>query len=102
MIQKFLLAFSVHFWNLHEILRRLVYSLMVLEARLSPQEPLKVKLSTKFQGVDFSISENSSAANVLTDPHENFKNPKNGPNRLQVMSNDEKHPKEVVKNFHGA
>ena len=38
---------------------------MVLEARFSPQEPLKVKLSTKFQGVDFSISENSSASNVL-------------------------------------
>ena len=43
----------------------MVYSLMVLEAIFSPQEPLKVKLSTKFQGVDFSISENSSAANVL-------------------------------------
>ena len=43
----------------------MVYSLTVFEARFSPQEPLKVKLSTKFQGVDFSISENSSAANVL-------------------------------------
>ena len=75
---------------------------MVLEARFSPQEPLKVKLPTKFQGLEFSISENSSAANVLTDPHENFKNPKNGPNRLQVMSNNEKHPKEVIKKFHRA
>ena len=100
MIQRFLLAFSLHFWNLQKILRRMVYSLMVLEAIFSPQEPLKVKLSTKFQGVDFSISENSSAANVLTGLHENFKNPKNGPNRLQVMSNDEKHPKEIIKNFH--
>ena len=65
MIQKFLLAFLFHFLNLHEILRRMVYSLMVLEARFSPQEPLKVKLPTEFQGVDFSISENSSAGNVL-------------------------------------
>ena len=80
----------------------MVYSLKVFKAKLSPQEPLKVKLSIKFQGFDFSISENSSAANVLTDQHENFKNPKNCPNRLQVMSNDEKHPKEVIKNFHRA
>ena len=65
MIQEFLLAFLLHILNLRKILRRMVYSLMVLEARFGPQEPVKVKLSTKFQGVDFSISENSSAANVL-------------------------------------
>ena len=78
----------------------MVYNMKAFEAKLSPQEPLKVKVSMKFQGVDFSISENGSAANVLTGPHENFKNPKNGPNRLQVMSNDEKHPKEIIKIFH--
>ena len=54
--------FLLHFWNLRETLRRMVYSLKVFEVKLSPQEPLKVKLSMKFQGVDFSIS---STVNVL-------------------------------------
>ena len=38
---------------------------MVFEARFSLKKPLKVKLSMKFQGVDFSVTEKSSAANVL-------------------------------------
>ena len=44
----------------------MVYSFMVFEAGFSPQEPVNVKLSMKFLEVDFSISEKSSAANVLT------------------------------------
>ena len=46
----------------------MVYILKAFRAELSPQEPLKVKLSMKFQGVDFSISEieNRLVANVLT------------------------------------
>ena len=63
--QKFLLAFILHIWNQRIILRRMVYNIMVFKARFRPQKPLKVKLSIKFQGVDFSISEKSSAANVL-------------------------------------
>ena len=55
---------------------------MVSEAKFSPQEPPKIQLSTKFQGGDFTISENSAATFTLTDPHENFKNLKNGPNGL--------------------
>ena len=50
----------------------MIYSLMVLGARFSPQELLKVKLSTTFQGVDFSISENSSSANVLRIFYDDF------------------------------
>ena len=62
------------------------------EALFSPQEPLKVKILSNFLGVDFSISENGSAVNVLTGPHENFKNSQKCPDVLYIMYNDEKTP----------
>ena len=81
-------------------MRRLVYNLLAFEAEFRSQDPLKVKLSIKFQGVDFSISEKSSGTKRLTESNENLKNPQNGSNRLPVMSYNEKHLLEVIKDFH--
>ena len=67
-------------------------NLLMFEALFCPQDPLKVKVLTKFQGVNFSISENGSAVNVLTGPHENFKNSQMCPDVLYMMYNDEKTP----------
>ena len=61
-----MLAFLLHFWNLHEILHALDTKFLIFEALLSPEETLKVKVLSKFLEVNFWISENGSAVNVLS------------------------------------
>ena len=57
-------------------------SFMVFEALFSPQEPLKVKDSSKILKVNFSIFRIGPAVNVLTDPYENFEKPQKCPDVL--------------------
>ena len=68
----------------------MVFNLSVLEAEFYPQDTLKVELSIKFRGVDFSNFEKSSGTDGLINPDENFKKTQISSNRPPVMSNYEK------------